>query len=197
MNILIDEVPKHIKIDDKEYKINTDFRISIMFELLMQDKTLTTREKSLIALDLYYPEPPHDLPRAIEKISWFYSCGKVYDEANVTDEKDDTKNKSSPIYSFEYDDELIFAAFLSQYGINLQRITHLHWWEFKSLFKGLETSSKIVEIMNIRGMKIDKNMSKEQKKHYRGLKELYKIPDNRTAEEKIRETQQAFNLFNA
>lgn len=194
MNILIDEVPEFVEIDGVNYEINTDFRISIMFELLMQDNTLTEREKIETALNLYYPDIPPNIPRAIEKMLWFYRCGKDIENTDV-EEENKPYSKKEQIYSFKYDDELIFAAYLSQYGINLQRIDYLHWWEFKALFKGLEASNRIVEIMNIRSMEIDGNMSKEQKRYYRKLKELYKLPDNRTEEEKELEFQQTLSLF--
>ena len=41
MNLLIDLVPNTVNIDGEEYKINSDFRYSILFELLMQDKNAT------------------------------------------------------------------------------------------------------------------------------------------------------------
>lgn len=197
MNILIDEVLEHVEIDGEEYKINADFRISIMFELLMQDNIMTDNEKIITALNLYYPKIPPNISEAVEKMLWFYRCRKKVEENKIELEEEDNKSysKSEQIYSFEYDDELIFAAYLSQYGINLQVVEYLHWWEFKALFKGLEASNKIVEIMNIRGMKIDKNMSKEQKRYYRRLKKLYALPDNRTEEEKESDFQQTLSLF--
>jgi len=195
MNILIDEVPEYVIVDGEEYIINTDFRISIMFELLMQDSNLTENEKIIQALNLYYPEIPNNLSEAVEKMLWFYRCGKDIEQNKKVEEEREDYSKPQQIYSFEHDDELIFAAYLSQYGINLQAINHLHWWEFKALFKGLNASNKINEVMNIRSMKIDKNMSKEQKIHYKELKRLYKLPDDRTEEEKEREFQQELNLF--
>ena len=45
MNLLIDLVPKTITIDNKEYEINSDFRTSILFELLMQDKSIKDNVK--------------------------------------------------------------------------------------------------------------------------------------------------------
>ena len=36
-NIILDVLPETVDIDGAEYRINSDFRISILFELLMQD----------------------------------------------------------------------------------------------------------------------------------------------------------------
>ena len=54
MNLLIDLVPNTVNIDGEEYKINSDFRYSILFELLMQDKTLSDKEKTVNALSGSY-----------------------------------------------------------------------------------------------------------------------------------------------
>src|SRR5699024_5091700 len=119
------------------YKINSDFRISILFELLMQDTSITDNEKIDIALELYYPEMPHDIIQAVEKMLWFYSCGKEQ-ASNGNSNNTEGTNKADMIYSFEYDDEYIYSAFLDQYGIDLQDVEYLHWWKFRALFKSLK-----------------------------------------------------------
>lgn len=76
MNMIVDLLPETVEIDGEEYRINTDFRISIMFELLMQDDELEDSEKTMQALRLYYPIIPKNKSKAVEKIIWFYRCGK-------------------------------------------------------------------------------------------------------------------------
>ena len=186
MNILIDEVPEYVEIDGVEYKINTDFRIGIMFELLIQDNTFADMEKVEIALNLYYPEIPHDPIQALEKILWFYRCGKEYDAESPQEGTEGTTQQQA-IYSFEHDAEYIYAAFLDQYGIDLQDIEHLHWWKFRALFKGLKEDNLIVKIMGYRAIKIDDSMTDSEKKFYRRMKKIYALPDNRTQEEKERD----------
>lgn len=187
MNILIDLLPEHVEIDGIEYKINTDFRISIMFELLMQDNSITDMEKIDIALNLYYPEIPHDLIQALEKILWFYKCGDGNISTNPKNEQVEISTQQQAIYSFEYDAEYIYAAFLDQYGIDLQDIPHLHWWKFKALFKGLKEDNLIVKIMGYRAIQIDDSMTDAEKKFYRKMKRIYALPDNRSQEEKERD----------
>ena len=195
MNILIDVLPEYVEIDGIEYKINTDFRIGIMFELLIQDNTLTDMEKVEIALNLYYPEIPHDPIQALEKILWFYRCGKEYDAESPQEGTEGTTQQQA-IYSFEHDAEYIYAAFLDQYGIDLQDIEHLHWWKFRALFKGLKEDNLIVKIMGYRAIKIDDSMTDSEKKFYRRMKKIYALPDNRTQEEKERDFTNAIaSLF--
>lgn len=196
MNILIDLLPEHVEIDGKKYPINTDFRISILFELLMQDKSILDREKVYMALNLYYPKIPHDLVQAVDKMLWFYRCGKDDENDSVRNGSPAGSRKAGMIYSFEHDAEYIYSAFLDQYGIDLQDIEHLHWWKFRALFKGLKEDNLIVKIMGYRAIEITDDMSDSEKKYYRKMKQIYALPDNRTQEEKERDFTNAIaSLF--
>lgn len=189
MNILIDLLPTKIEIDSKEYEINSDFRTSILFELLMQDNSIGEEDKIIMALQLYYPIIPENINEAIDKMLWFYRCGK-----DITKSKGNSKGKSvTRIYSFEHDDDYIYAAFMDQYNIDLQDIEHLHWWKFKAMFNSLKEDIKIVKIMEYRSMDLSKIKDKEQKAYYKQMKELYKLPDNisNSEKEKLKEIEEA------
>lgn len=189
MNILVDLLPTSVNIDNKECDINSDFRTSILFELLMQDSSVGKEEKIFIALELYYPVIPNDVKEAIEKMLWFYRCGK-----DVITTKGNSKGSSksiTQIYSFEYDDDYIYSAFLDQYGIDLQDVDDLHWWKFKAMFKSLREGNEIVKIMGYRSMDLSKIKDKEQKGHYKKMKELFKIPLSKDEQEKLEEIEKA------
>ena len=189
MNILVDLVPTTVNIDNKEYEINSDFRTSILFELLMQDNSIGEEDKIIMALQLYYPIIPENINEAIDKMLWFYRCGK-----DITKSKGNSKGKSvTRIYSFEHDDDYIYAAFMDQYNIDLQDIEHLHWWKFKAMFNSLKEDIKIVKIMEYRSMDLSKIKDKEQKAYYKQMKELYKLPDNisNSEKEKLKEIEEA------
>ena len=70
-NIILDVLPETVEIDGAEYRINSDFRISILFELLMQDDEVGKRQKLIQGLKLYYPEIPQNMTEAVEKMIWF------------------------------------------------------------------------------------------------------------------------------
>lgn len=191
-NILIDLLPTTVEIDDKEYAINSNFRVSMLFELLMQDKTLSDEEKLYRSLELYYPIIPHNVDKAIKSILWFYRCGK-----DIIKSKKIGKGKSvSSVYDFEYDDDYIYAAFLDQYKVDLQDIEYLHWWKFKAMFKALREDNEIVKIMGYRSMDLSKIKDKEQKAHYKELQELYKIPISKNEQEKLDEINEALKNGN-
>lgn len=179
MNILIDILPTTVNIEGEDYKINSDFRTSILFELLMQDNSINEEEKIIQALELYYPKLPKDINKAIEGILWFYRCGK-----DEVENKNKGTGKSTQVYSYDYDDDYIYSAFLDQYGVDLQDIEYLHWWKFKAMFKALKEDNEIVKIMGYRAMDLSKIKDKEEKVYYTKMKELYKIPSNISKGEK-------------
>lgn len=186
MNMLLNTLPRIVFIDGRKYKINSDFRISIKFELLMQNKDLSKNEKLIKALKLYYPIIPKNINMAIEKIIYFYKAGKEDKEVKGIGNK-----VNNIIYSFEYDDDYIYSAFLSQYGIDLNSIKYLHWWKFKALFKSLNNSNEIVKIMEYRAIDLNQIKDKEQKEFYRKMKKIYEIPLPKDEKEKLNAIENA------
>lgn len=175
-NILIDFLPKTVFIDGLEYEINSNFRESILFELMMQDESFTDEEKIYQALSIYYPEIPGNLDGAIKEMLSFYKCGKESEYENT--DSNASKSSSTKIYDFDYDADYIYSAFLSQYSIDLQDTEYLHWWKFKAMFNGLNSNNKIVEIMGYRSIKLNSIKDEEHRKHYKKLQRLYRLPIN-------------------
>ena len=182
MNILVDKLPTEYE----GLKINTNFRSFILFELLMQDNILTKEEKIYLALNLFYEETPNDVKKAIEGILWFYSGG------DTKEQKKEGKTTIKKIYSYEYDADLIYSAFWHDYRLNLNKIEYLHWWEFKSLFEGLNEENRICKYMEYRALDLNKIKDKDRKKEYKRLKQLCALPDERTEEEKEQDFAEAF-----
>ena len=171
-NIILDVLPETVDIDGAEYRINSDFRISILFELLMQDDEVGKRQKLIQGLKLYYPEIPQNMTEAVDKMIWFYRCGKETESGG----HGSGSGRAKQIYSFEHDDDYIYAAFLEQYGIDLQDIEELHWWKFRALFRGLSEDTEFVKIMGYRSVKITSKMSKEQREFYKKMQSIHALP---------------------
>lgn len=123
-----------------------------------------------------------DQALAVEAFLWFYQCGE--ENRSIKKSETETARRQRPVYSFEVDGALIYAAFLDQYRIDLVNIDYLHWWVFRSLMSALREDHEFKKVMGYRAMKIDKNMTAEQRKAFRKLKQLYRLPDYRSEEEK-------------
>ena len=175
MNILIDDIeyPDQAEVNGEWYEIQTNFRNSILFELMMQDESLDTRTKVQKGLNLYYPIIPGDLDAAVNAMLWFYRCGK---DETVQQKRMAARRGGKQIYSFEHDAGLIYAAFLQTYKIDLQDIAYMHWWRFRFLFNALPKDCEFMRAMEYRCVEINDKMSKDQKEFYKKMKRLYALP---------------------
>ena len=180
-NILLDRLPQYTS---SGLRIRTDFRESIKFELLMQDRKINEKDKIMQALNLYYYDLKEikDLKQAVNDLLWFYRCGKEIEKQE--DSSEETEQKTKQIYSYEFDDEYIYSAFMEQYKIDLNSIKYLHWWKFKALFKSLNENTQFVKIMGYRAINLSKIKDKDLKANYRKMQKTYALPDMRSEEEK-------------
>lgn len=182
-NILLDRLPQYT---ENGLRIRTDFRESIKFELLMQDSKINKEDKIAYALNLYYYEPNKikNVQEAIKEMIWFYGGGKKEIEINDKEQAQERREKTKQIYSYEFDDEYIYSAFMEQYGIDLNKIKYLHWWKFRALMSCLNENTQFVKIMGYRNIELSSIKDKSMKSFYKKMKKQYALPDMRSEEEK-------------
>ena len=190
-SIILDSLPETVEVDGREFFIDTDFRTCIIFEKLLTER----RDDGSIVQDvlaLFYPnEIPQNHEQAISEIVNLYRCGN--DGSKTVQRKNgEVVLKPKLIYDYEYDAPYIYAAFLSQYGIDLNAVDYLHWWKFQALFKGLESHTKIVEIMGYRAADTRKIKNKSERERIAKLQRLYAIPQSYTLEDKVAMAGAAF-----
>lgn len=185
MNILIDKLPTEIE----GLELNTDFRTSILFELLMQDKDISNEDKVALSINLYFnrqPQSYEEMKKMTKAIIWFYSCGNKKQEIKENNQEREIvkkEKKKKQIYSFEQDDFLIYSAFMEQYHIDLNE-AKLHWWKFKAMFDGLNDDILFSKVMGYRSIDLSKIKDKKQREHYAKLQKHWALIDNRSSEEK-------------
>ena len=187
-NLLTNKLPQHT---DSGLRIRTDFRESIKFELLMQDRDIEDERKVKMILNLYYyrPEQITNIKQALEEVVWFYTGGDKKENTNINN----NSNNKKQIYSYEFDAEYIYSAFMQQYRIDLNSIKYLHWWKFRALFVNLNEDVMFSKIMQYRAIQLNTIKDNEMKKFYKKMKRLYALPDMRTEEEKEYDFGEAFS----
>lgn len=186
-NILIDTLPEALTVEGRSYAINSDFRAGILFEMLVQDREMSDDEKTYAALDLFFTdEIPDNQGAAVDAILWFYQCGyQNPSEQKKTDRSGQKDSQSGErIFDYDIDAPLIYAAFKSQYKIDLQD-EFLHWWKFSAMFRGLHSDEKICEVIGYRSMELSKIKDKEMRAYYAKLKAQYTLPSGMTEIEKV------------
>lgn len=182
MGILESRLPTSVLVNGVEYPIRSNFRTMIKFEELMQDPEVNDQDKVWLALRLFYPEIPDNTEQAVERLLWFYRCDK---KENLYEKKAKRRKskRMNRIYDFEHDDDYIYAAFMAQYHLDLQKVEYLHWWKFRAMFNSLNDDTQFVRIMEYRAVELDK-IPKEKRAFYKRMKQLYALPLSQDEEQR-------------
>lgn len=193
MNILLDNLPEYIDVNGKRYFADTDFRTMIILEKIINDKTIDNATRVRNVLDLVLTdEQPAGIDLAVEEILFLYSCGERSQRKSKPPTNGDVVLKPKMIYDYDHDAPYIYAAFLSQYGIELNEVQFLHWWKFQALFRSLDDDCKIAQIMGYRAADLNKIKDKNERSRIAKLKRIYAIPEEYTFEDKVAMAGMAF-----
>ena len=158
------DYPKYVKIGEKKYKINTDFRVAIECQEIALDDTIGDFERALAIIYKLFGDDGLDDSNNYEKLlelgQKYLSCGKEVDG----------KTNEEPDMDFVQDMDYIEASFMSDYNIDLQN-TEMHWWKFYNLINGLSNS----EMGNCCVLNRIRNLRTFDTKDIKDQKELAKI----------------------
>lgn len=177
------DLPTKIEIESNSYSIHSDFRSWINFECIMLDTGIQNQFKPYFMIDAVLNESlkTGEEEQVLNALFSFYRMGKPF--------KKTVKQSNEIAYQFDYDMDLIIAAFQQQYNVSLLT-ADMHWWEFKSLFNGLTDKTKFIQVIGYRTTDTSK-MDKEQKRRYQELKEFYSIPSTTNINGKAQEDIEA------
>lgn len=184
MNILTDALPCELVICGQNCHIKSDFKTWIKVSCLLEKNMKDPVSGLVDVFALIFETLPPRFEEAIIAIMDFYNPRKAASAAIG-------EKRKNRIYDFEYDADLIYAAFLQQYRIDLCT-EKLHWWQFKALFDSLTEETQFVKVMQYRSVELSTVTDKKQKQFYHKMKRLYRLPDNRTEEEKEQAIVDAF-----
>ena len=126
--------PTKVKIENKEYPINTDFRVAIECDNIAKSDDIGTYEKALAIIYKLFGDKGLDDKENHEKLlelgQKYLLCGKEITDADKKEEED---------MDYIQDMDYIEASFMSDYHIDLSQ-TEMHWWKFYNLLSGLSNS---------------------------------------------------------
>ena len=158
------DYPKYVKVGEKKYKINTDFRVAIECQEIALDNSIGDFERALAIIYKLFGDngldDSNNYERLLELARKYLSCGK---------EVSDNSNEE-PDMDFVQDMPYIKASFRSDYNINIDD-EEMHWWEFYDLINGLYNS----EIGNCCVLNRIRNLRTFDTKDIKDQKELAKI----------------------
>lgn len=166
-------LPCSVTVSGQDCPIDTDWRIGVQMESLLLDESVEEEQKSLLVLNLYFPDFPQQpgfyLSRLEESLE---ACYRFYQGGQPPREQSQSRKR---VYDFEQDEGLLAAAFLADYGIDLaDQSLKLHWHRFLALFSGLREEDTISRIMSIRAADTSR-MKGEERDWYTRMQRRYAI----------------------
>ena len=129
-------LPNVVMIDGSPYSIYTDFRVWMHFEI---EVSKLAHGKTMDVSYLFKNDKPERCN--LEDLMVFSRPLNVLPKIS--------KHSDVIALDYEIDADYIYAAFMSQYGIDLCEIKELHWHKFLALVKGLK-NEVICDIMQYR-----------------------------------------------
>lgn len=181
--------PIKAQIEDRVYPINTDFKVALECEKIVKDNSISNEEKSLAIIYKLFGDKGLNNSNDWEKLSKiavkFLSCGN----------KLDSKNNKEPDMDFIQDEKYIKASFMSDYNIDLSKIS-LHWWDFFNLLNGLTEKSILSRVRFIRNYDTSQIKDSKEKQKWQEQKELVALekPKKELSKEEKENVEMFFKL---
>lgn len=174
-NILTTNLPTKIKIKDKLYDINYDYRTVINILIAFEDPNLNQYEKLYIMIKNLYKEeiPDEDLQDACEKAIRFIDCDQSFS----------SKSSDKRVYSFKKDGNYIFSGINATHNIDVEEKKDLHWWKFMNFFMDMSPDCMFGEITYYRSRKNEGKLTDEEKKQYKKIKNIIDLDEEQSHEQ--------------
>lgn len=201
-NVLLDRLPEEYQ----GHTINSDFRIGIQMLQALADPELSRRERLFVCFDLLFGghEDFPDIEMAQSGVEWFLNewytdkAPKKAKPEQISGQKkqEEEPKKKAPDMDWDVDQWRIYAAFMSQYNIDLNK-TELHFWAFMALLRNLDECA-FTNVIDLRNKKVKGSMSMEQKKAIRNAQYIYGLEnpeDMETEYEKEQREQMAADFL--
>ena len=163
--------PEYVKVEDKKYKINTDFRVAIECNEIAESEDISDVERPLAIIYKLYGDDglnnPQDWEKLLELAIKYLCLGK---------ELEDTKEEQD--IDLRQDRYYIRSSFIQDYKYNPYDMDYLHWWDFFNDLSNLSNSEFgncciLNRVRNLRTLDVSKIKDiKEKEKILRAKKQV-------------------------
>lgn len=158
--------PQYIKVDDKLYKINTDFRIALECNKIAEDESIGDLERAMAIIYKLFGEDGLDCEnqdKLLELAMKYLLLGR---------DKNEPKNENKEKYELDFNKcvGLIKASFKFDYKYDPYELKYLHWYNFYNDLESLSTSefgnccilNRITSILNQEPKEIKDNKARQR-----------------------------------
>lgn len=171
-------LPTTLNVNDKDYRIRTDFREILKIVSAYNDDTLTDKEKVYVCMRQIYIDlfdmPTKDYETAYKKAIDFIECNNQ------------SKGKPGPkIVNWDKDEQLLFPAINKVAGCEVRAMPYTHWWTFLGYFHSIDPESTYGFILQIRQKKVkNKKLEKHELAFYNANREICEVSSEVTTRAK-------------
>lgn len=158
--------PQYVKVDDKLYKINTDFRVALECNRIAEDTSIGEYERALAIIYKLFGEDGLDC----ENQNKLLELGMKY--LLLGNDKKELKNENKEKYELDFNKciGLIKASFKFDYKYDPYELEYLHWYDFYNDLESLSTSefgnccilNRITSILNQEPKEIKDNKQRQK-----------------------------------
>ena len=178
INLTEKALPNTVLVGGRAFSIYTDFRLWMRFEISV------SKLKRGETIDISYLFK-NDMPAYCDLRELFaFSRPESVLPRQIS-------HSNAIVLDYELDSDLIYAAFLGQYGIDLCEVEELHWHKFLALMRGLNDSTKLREVM---GYRCYEKSTDKDKDVYEELRRAWEIEPPMSEEEQA-DLEEFSNLF--
>lgn len=171
MSVLTEDFPETLIIDGAEYPVHSDFRTVLKCNEIIEKESDLSQQSLVEMLQMFYKDCAFFTEEHIEKMFWFFSCGKEKKKKIFPRKIAGLNDKQS--FDFKEDAELIYAGFQQQYGIDLQ-CEKMHWWRFMILLDNFGADTRLSKVMEYRTTDTaNKKLGKEERAFFQAMQRYY------------------------
>ena len=162
--------PRIIIIDGEKTPVDPDFRIMCEYSEAIEQSD--EKRLKIVASRFFFAGLPEGVSEksAAKAMNDFYISGI----APKGRKKSSAMENPEPSFDFEEDEAYFFAAFLSEYGIDLS-CAKLHWFDFCALFRGLPDECRLKRIISIRSESTNDIKSAAERSRVTRLKRIFAL----------------------
>lgn len=170
-SLLTDELPRSVFIQDGtiEIYIKTDTLTALQCLSMLDNDDIPDAVRISCVIETILAEGEEILPDM-----YLDAFSAILDYLKGFPVEGGTKSRE-PVFSYSQDHAYVVAGFRQAYGMSLEDIHKMHWWEFQALLSGLPEGTRLSQIMRIRSMDIDPKASPAEKLRIQKAKSLVRI----------------------
>ena len=139
---LTERLPDAVTVNGKRFRCDFDFRNVLNMMEVLENKKIIYEARKYVALKCVMRRVPRDANAALKAVA-----------ETLFKREEGPKNGKKPVISFRQDADMIRAAFLQAYGIDLWT-ARLHYLRFTELLSNLPENCRYSEVINIRAREI-------------------------------------------